>query len=66
MWVSALMTPLVDSGELRPRCWPCHRTTGRPVTIHPREINELTRLGQLEDGWQVIAHMNGATIGERS
>ena len=50
MWVSAVMTLLVDSGELRPMCWLCHRKTGRSVTIHDREIDELTRLGQLEEG----------------
>ena len=64
VWVSALMTPLVDSGELRPMCWPCHRRTGRSVTIHDREIDELTRLGQLGEGWQVITEMNSATSGE--
>jgi hypothetical protein len=64
VWVSTLMTPLVDSGELLPMCWPCHRKTGRSVTIHEREIDELTRLDQLEEGWQVIAEMNSATSGE--
>jgi hypothetical protein len=59
VWVSALMTPLVDSGALCPVCRPCHRQTGRTVTIHPREIDELTRLGRLEEGWHIIAEMNG-------
>lgn len=58
LWVSALMTALVDSGQLRPMCQPCHTTTGRTVTIHPHMIDELTRLGRLDDGWQVIAEMN--------
>lgn len=66
VWASTLMTPLVDSGELLPMCWPCHRKTGRSVTIHDREIDELTRLGRLEEGWQVIAEMNSATSGEHS
>jgi hypothetical protein len=58
LWVSAAMTLLVDSAELTPICWPCHHQTGRPVTIHPREIKELDRMGRLEDGWRVIGEMN--------
>jgi hypothetical protein len=52
------MTPLVDSGELRPICWWCHRTTGRSVTLHPLAINALTELGRLEEGWRVIGDIN--------
>ncbi|MBV8995200.1 MAG: hypothetical protein JO287_16220 [Pseudonocardiales bacterium] len=58
LWVSALMTPLIDSGELRQQCWRCHHKTGRTVTLHPREIEALTAIGQLEKGWRIIAEMN--------
>jgi hypothetical protein len=58
VWVSALMTPLVDSSELRPRCWSCHHKTGHTVTLHDRTIDELTRLGRVDEGWQIIAEMN--------
>jgi hypothetical protein len=64
LWVTVLMTPLVDSDELIPQCWPCHRKTGGTATIHPREIEELTRLGRLEDGWRVIGEMNSPDTGE--
>jgi hypothetical protein len=40
--------------------WPCHCLTGRLVTIHDPEIDELTRLGRLAEGWRVIAEMNSA------
>jgi hypothetical protein len=60
-----LMTPLVDSGEceLTARCWDSHERTGGTVTIPPREIRELTRIGCLEEGWRLIGEMNsdGAT-----
>jgi hypothetical protein len=58
LWVATFMTPLVDSGELRPICWPCHHKTGRSVTIHPREIQVLTDLGRLDEGWHIIGEMN--------
>jgi hypothetical protein len=58
LWVSVLMTPLVDSGELLPRCWSCQQKAGRTVAIHPREIEALTDLGRLEEGRQIIAAMN--------
>ena len=66
LWVTVLMTPLVDSGELTPQCWPCHRKIGRTVTIHPREIEELARLGRLNDGWRIIEEMNNPQTGEYS
>lgn len=56
--------PAVDSAELTPICWPCHRQTRRTVTIHPREIEELARTGRLEDGWRVIGEMNSAQAEE--
>lgn len=58
VWVSAAMTPLVDSGELRPMCWPCQHTTGQSVTLHDSEIKILTELGWLEQGWRIIAEIN--------
>jgi hypothetical protein len=58
LWVATFMTPLVESGKLRPICWPCQRKTGQPVTIHLREIQVLTELGRLDEGWRIIGEMN--------
>ncbi|MGH3521306.1 MAG: hypothetical protein ACRDU4_00430 [Mycobacterium sp.] len=58
MLVAVEMTPRIDSGELVPQCWPCHWDTGRTVTIHPDEIEALTKLGQLQQAWRVIDEMN--------
>jgi hypothetical protein len=58
LWVSAVMTPLTDSGELHPICRPCHRKTGRSVTIHDRRSEALVKFGRLEEGWRIIGYMN--------
>jgi hypothetical protein len=59
LWVTALMSPLVESGELIPQCWQCHERSGRDVTLHPVEIDELTRRRRLDEGWRRIDEMNG-------
>ena len=50
---------LVDSGELRTRCWHCQaRMTKRPVMLHDIDVARLDAVGQLAQGWQVIAEIN--------
>jgi hypothetical protein len=56
--VSLVMCPLVDSGELVPRCWDCQADSGQPVTMHDVERAELMRRGQLDFGWQWIGKAN--------
>lgn len=58
------ITALVDAGQLRPICWPCHDTTGRLVTLHPLAIDALTALGRLEEGWRLIAEINDGAEGD--
>src|SRR6478735_1666958 len=48
----------VDSGELRARCWYCQARTAQPVMLHPDDASRLDALGQLTQGWQVIAEIN--------
>lgn len=66
VWVPVAMTPLVDSGELRPICWPCHNDTGRSVTLHPLAIDVLTKLGRLDEGWRYIADINDSSDDDES
>lgn len=49
---------LVDSGELRARCWYCQARSGRPVMLHDIDAAQLDAVGQLAQGWQVIAEIN--------
>lgn len=58
VWVPVAMTPLVDSGQLRPVCWPCHRETGRSMTLHPLAVQAFTKAGRVEEGWRMIAEIN--------
>jgi hypothetical protein len=60
------MTPLVESGELRPICWSCHRATARSLTLHPLAIKALNDIGRLEEGWRLIAEINEGTDDEWS
>ena len=56
--VPVAMTPLVDSGGLRPICGSCHRESGRLLTLHPMTIQALTRLDRLDEGCRYIAGVN--------
>lgn len=58
------MTPVVDRGELQPRCWACHELTGNIVTIHERELQELERLDLVKEGWRLIDEMNQLDDGD--
>lgn len=49
---------LVDSGALRARCWYCQARTGRPVLLHDIDAARLDAVGQLAQGWRVIAEIN--------
>lgn len=58
VWVSMTQLPAVETGELRPVCPDCHENTGHHVTLHHLTVTELTRRGELEQGWEVIGEMN--------
>lgn len=63
---------LVDSGELRVRCWYCQARSGQSVMLHDIEAARLDAAGQLTQGWQAIAEINAwldelrAEVGEQS
>jgi hypothetical protein len=58
LWVSLVMLPTVESGDLVPRCWPCQWATGKPTTLHEDTIQALTTAGRLDEGWQIVAARN--------
>jgi hypothetical protein len=59
LWVSAIMTPLTDAGQLLPICWICHVKMGGPfLRIHPIEMEELVRLRAVKRGQQIVNEMN--------
>lgn len=58
MLVSLDVCVLVDSGELRTRCWYCQARSGKSVMLHDIDAARLDAAGQLTQGWQVIAEIN--------
>jgi len=59
LWVSVLMTPLVDAGQLIPICWICHVKMGGPfLRIHPEQMQMLIELGRVNDALAIVTEMN--------
>lgn len=60
VWVSSAILPLVESGELHPRCWACHTQFGeaKDLRMHPAQLAELRRLDMVERGFEVLGAMN--------
>jgi hypothetical protein len=58
VWVSMLHLGRIEAGQLWPRCWECQARSGRPVTMHPAEVDYLTSARRLTAGQRTIAEMN--------
>ncbi|MGH3687110.1 MAG: hypothetical protein ACRDRU_16965 [Pseudonocardiaceae bacterium] len=63
LWVTTLMLPLVESGELTPVCAPCGTREGRQIDIHPRTMEVLIRRDQVAEAWQVVNALNAGILG---
>jgi hypothetical protein len=66
LWVTTLMLPLVESGELTPVCAPCGTQEGRRIEIHPRTMEELIRRDQVDEAWQIVNVLNAEVPGSHS
>lgn len=58
VWVSTVMLPVVEAGELEPVCTPCGLQSGQPIAIHPRSLDVLTDAHQLAEAREIVAALN--------